>query len=97
LTNHTRHPRTPRRTWTQTLVKAFPGLADHGLPEGTKGLAGLVVDSVSRCDADVRKDLYQHVVLAGEGLEELGRSGLLVPAIQPKWCGAADCGARRAH
>lgn len=50
----------------QTLVRSFPGLpADVLPPEGVPGLAGLVVESVNRCDADVRKDLYQHVVLAG--------------------------------
>lgn len=51
---------------TQTLVKTFPGMSDYQLPEGPKGLAGVVVDSVNRCDTDVRKDLYQHVVLTGK-------------------------------
>jgi actin-related protein len=50
----------------QQLVRSFPGMSEHPLPEGIKGLAGLVVDSVNRCDTDVRKDLYQHVVLVGE-------------------------------
>jgi hypothetical protein len=49
----------------QTLVRSFPGLSDYPLPEGVKGLAGVVVDSVNKCDPDVRKDLYQHVVLTG--------------------------------
>lgn len=55
----------PELLFQPQLVRTFPGMADHALPEGIKGLAGLVVDSVNRCDADVRKDLYQHVVLAG--------------------------------
>lgn len=42
-------------------------MADYPLPDGLKGLAGLVVDSVNRCDTDVRKDLYQHIVLTGQG------------------------------
>jgi actin-related protein len=50
----------------QQLVRSFPGMSEYPLPEGIKGLAGLVVDSVNRCDTDVRKDLYQHVVLVGE-------------------------------
>jgi hypothetical protein len=54
-------------SWLQSLVRTFPGMSDYPLPEGLKGLAGVVVDSVNRCDTDVRKDLYQHVVLTGEG------------------------------
>jgi hypothetical protein len=50
----------------QSLVRTFPGMADYPLPEGLKGLASVVVDSVNCCDTDVRKDLYQHVVLTGE-------------------------------
>jgi hypothetical protein len=41
-------------------------MSDYPLPEGVKGLASVVVDSVNCCDTDVRKDLYQHVVLTGE-------------------------------
>lgn len=59
----------------QQLVASFPGLADFALAEGIKGLAGLVVDSVNGCDTDVRKDLYQHVVLSGAA-EPGGRAGL---------------------
>ncbi|KAF8055322.1 ARP4 [Scenedesmus sp. PABB004] len=55
----------PELLFQPQLVRTFPGMAEHALPEGAKGLAGLVVDSVNRCDTDVRKDLYQHVVLAG--------------------------------
>lgn len=50
----------------QSLVRTFPGMSDYPLPEGVKGLASVVVDSVNCCDTDVRKDLYQHVVLTGE-------------------------------
>lgn len=55
----------PELLFQPQLVRSFPGMADHPLPDGLKGLAGLVVDSVNRCDTDVRKDLYQHVVLVG--------------------------------
>eukprot|EP00775_Hariotina_reticulata_P005728 gene5728-5968_t len=55
----------PELLFQPQLVAKFPGMDHYTLPEGVKGLAGLVVDSVNRCDADVRKDLYQHVVLAG--------------------------------
>eukprot|EP00879_Flechtneria_rotunda_P014270 GHRR01014907.1.p2 GENE.GHRR01014907.1~~GHRR01014907.1.p2 ORF type:complete len:202 (+),score=78.44 GHRR01014907.1:1401-2006(+) len=55
----------PELLFQPQLVQTFPGMSDYQLPDGLKGLAGLVVDSVNKCDADVRKDLYQHVVLAG--------------------------------
>lgn len=55
----------PELLFQPTLVRSFPGMADYVLPEGAKGLAGVVVDSVNKCDPDVRKDLYQHVVLTG--------------------------------
>jgi len=32
----------------QQLVAKFPGMEHYTLPEGVKGLAGLVVDSVNR-------------------------------------------------
>lgn len=46
-------------------MRSFPGMSDYVLPEGVKGLAGVVVDSVNKCDPDVRKDLYQQTVLTG--------------------------------
>lgn len=36
---------------TQSLVRTFPGMSDCPLPEGIKGLAGVVVDSVNRWGA----------------------------------------------
>lgn len=55
----------PELLFQPSLVRTFPGMSGYPLPEGIKGLAGVVVDSVNRCDTDVRKDLYQHVVLTG--------------------------------
>eukprot|EP00878_Enallax_costatus_P008234 GHUV01008608.1.p1 GENE.GHUV01008608.1~~GHUV01008608.1.p1 ORF type:complete len:383 (+),score=71.29 GHUV01008608.1:747-1895(+) len=55
----------PELLFQPQLVHTFPGMSEYPLPEGQKGLAGLVVDSVNRCDTDVRKDLYQHIVLTG--------------------------------
>jgi len=65
----------------QTLVRSFPGMADYVLPEGAKGLAGVVVDSVNKCDPDVRKDLYQHVVLTGGEEEALPSAGVVFDAV----------------
>lgn len=53
--------------FTPSLIKTIPGMENKVLDGGANltGLSKMVVESINKCDADIRRDLFGGVLLAG--------------------------------
>jgi len=57
----------PETIFNPSLLSTFPGQAQLTLADGSqlKGITQMILDSITKCDVDVRKELYGGVLLTG--------------------------------